>query len=490
MVAFLFTNLISAPVDPEQKKKVKDDKEYRDDFNYEVQMLNYAFALIYQNFHEKIPAQKLLYYVLRGMASELDPFSHFEEPKDDKEVKIRLKGKYGGLGFIVSKKDGYIVVVSPFEDTPASEAGLEPGDLIVKIDDKVTHKMDINVAVKIMRGEEGTPITLTIKREGEKKLLIKKLIRRVIKLPSVKKHYYEELKIGYVRLIQFNEDSGKDTRKAFEEFKDKYGKEIKGIILDLRRNPGGYLTGAVEVASIFLKTGKLVVYTKGRIPAANSTYLVTKKPVFPKLPLVVIVDEGSASASEIVSGAIKDWKRGVLIGKKTFGKGSVQHIYNLPDKSAFYLTVAKYYTPKGICIDKKGIVPDIVVDFKRPKKEKKNEDNDSEADSSLESEIKSKLKKLDSDSKKGMKKDNKDEKKDLKKDKKKDVKKDVKKDEKKDNKEDDKDKKDLELKKSDKKKKTYEPILDSQLKSALDILQALNILKKDFDKVKETSNEK
>jgi carboxyl-terminal processing protease len=417
-------------------------------------LLNYAFTLVYKNYYQKYPAQELFYKVLKGLGKELDPFTHFEPPRTNKNITTQLKGKYGGLGFIVSKKDGYLVVISPFEGTPAYKAGLQPGDLIVKINAKRTHNMSLNEAVSLMKGEPGTKVTLTIKREGKKGLIVKELTREIIKLPVVRKYYFKKEKIGYVRLIQFNEDAGGDTRKAFEEIKAKHP-DVKGLILDLRHNPGGFLRNAVKVASIFLPQGKLVVYTKGRIPTANESYLVKDTPVFPEKPLVVLVDRGSASASEIVTGALKDWKRAIIVGKKTFGKGSVQNIFNLPDGSAFYITVAHYYTPKGVCINKIGIEPDIDVDYKLLEKSKKNVVKKKDSDK-LEKQIETALDKMKNVQKTGSKA------------------------------------KKVQKKSADKKKGTTEkvvskkskakdknkPLMDTQLKSALDILKALSILHK------------
>ncbi|GAB4278921.1 MAG: S41 family peptidase [Candidatus Rifleibacteriota bacterium] len=316
---------------------------------------------------ENIDEQKLIYGAIEGMLKKLDdPYTRFMEPKVFKEMQVETQGEFGGLGIVISIKDRMLTVVSPIDDTPAARAGILAGDMIVKIDGKDVIDIALHDAVKLLRGPAGTKVTITILREGENETKDYELTREIIKLPSVK-YWTISPHIGYIRLTQFIQTSSEDLEKALIDL-EKHG--AKSIILDLRNNPGGLLTAAVEVGRKFIPKGD-IVSIKGRDGEEN-TYSSFFK-YHPLLPLIVLINEGSASASEIVAGAIKDNKRGLLIGKKTFGKGSVQTVISLNDGSAMAMTTALYYTPSGINIHKKGIHPDIEVDLLKLDKNQQEE---------------------------------------------------------------------------------------------------------------------
>jgi carboxyl-terminal processing protease len=269
------------------------------------------------------------------------------------------QGRFGGLGIEITVKGGILTVVSPIEDTPAAKAGVKPGDQIFKIEEEFTKDMSLVDAVKKMRGPRGTKINLTIKREGVSDLIEISLMRDIIRVQSVRSRTLEP-GYGYIRLAQFQERSDRDMQRALEKMTaEKSG--IKGLVLDLRNNPGGLLTQAVRVSDMFLESG-LIVYTEGRIEAQKQKYFAQKEGTWNDFPIVVLVNGGSASASEIVAGALQDHRRAVVLGTKTFGKGSVQTILPLDDNSALRLTTARYFTPKGRSIQATGIVPDITVE--------------------------------------------------------------------------------------------------------------------------------
>jgi carboxyl-terminal processing protease len=292
------------------------------------------------------------------MLKDLDPHSSFLTPEEYGEMKVDTKGVFGGLGIEIAIKDSVLTVIAPIDDTPAQKAGLLAGDKIVKIGDKFTKDMTINEAVSQMRGAVGTNVTIHIFRDSFESPKPYTITRATIKVKSVK---FKELGdgFGYVKLVQFQETTSADLEKALKQLKPKDG-ELKGLVLDLRNNPGGLLQEAVNVSKFFLSSGT-VVYTKGR--AANQDYIFKADgaKTEPNYPIIVIVNGGSASASEIVAGALQDHKRAVILGTTTFGKGSVQTIVPLADGSAVRLTTSKYYTPSGRSIQAKGIEPDIVV---------------------------------------------------------------------------------------------------------------------------------
>lgn len=310
---------------------------------------------------ENVDEQQLIYGAIEGMLKKLDdPYTRFMEPKVFKEMQTETQGEFGGLGIVISVKERMLTVISPIDDTPASRAGIMAGDMITKIDGKDVIDVPLHDAVKLLRGPVGSKVVVTILREGQNKTKDYELEREIIKVPSIK--YWvlgKNNDIGYIRLTQFIQTSAEDLEKAMIKL-EKYG--VKSLILDLRNNPGGLLTSAVEVGRKFVPKGD-IVSIKGRDGEEN-TYSSFFK-YHPTLPLVVLINEGSASASEIVAGAIKDNKRGILVGKKTFGKGSVQTVISLNDGSAMALTTALYYTPSGVNIHKTGIHPDIEVDLKK-----------------------------------------------------------------------------------------------------------------------------
>jgi carboxyl-terminal processing protease len=311
-----------------------------------------------ESYVEETDSKDLIYSALNGMLRSLDPHSGFLTPEDYKEMQVDTKGEFGGLGIQISIRKGVLTVISPIEDTPAWEAGILAGDMIIKIEDEYTKDMTLQDAVKRMRGTKGTSITITIVSDGEKSPRDVTIIRDIIKVKSVKSRVIED-DIGYVKITQFQERTSNDLADALKKL-DKEG--ISSLVLDLRNNPGGLLSSAVDVSGRFLNKGQLVVYTKGRA-RAKTEYRTRISSTFSK-PMVVIVNQGSASASEIVAGAIKDWKRGIILGTQTFGKGSVQSVVPLSDGSGLRLTTSRYYTPSGVSIQNTGITPDITVKIK------------------------------------------------------------------------------------------------------------------------------
>jgi len=316
-------------------------------------------SIVRKNYVEEVETKNLVNGAINGMLNSLDPHSAYLTPELYKDLQMDTQGRFGGLGIEITVKGGVLTVVSPIEDTPAFKAGIKPGDMIFKIEDEFTKDMTLVDAVKKMRGPKGTKINLSIKREGVPELIDFTLVRDTIRVQSVRSRVLES-GYGYIRLAQFQERSDRDVQKALEKLAaEKSG--LKGLVLDLRNNPGGLLTQAVRIADLFLDSG-LIVYTEGRIESQKQKYFAQKDGSWMDFPMVVLVNGGSASASEIVAGALQDHKRAVVLGTKTFGKGSVQTILPLDDNSALRLTTARYFTPSGRSIQATGIVPDIVVD--------------------------------------------------------------------------------------------------------------------------------
>ena len=312
---------------------------------------------------DKATYTNLTYGALKGMLNSLDPHSQFMEPQVYLDMKEDTEGKFGGIGIVISmSKDGFLTVVAPMEDTPGARAGLLPGDRIIKIDGKMTDKLSLQEAVRLLRGDPGTKVTITTFRLKAKdpgdKIKDHAIERAEIKVDSVKDAKILTDGIGYVRITQFNEPTASEFEKALEKLQEQ---GMTALILDLRNNPGGLLESARRVASEFVSSGELIVSTEGRDPAQKSVYRSLSGKKMLNLPLVVLVNEGSASGSEIVAGALQDLKRAVLVGETTFGKGSVQSILQLGDGSAMRLTTAKYYTPSHKVIHEHGVTPDIVV---------------------------------------------------------------------------------------------------------------------------------
>jgi len=334
----------------------------------DFQPLIEAYQTIQTQYIEKVRPSKLIQGAIKGMIESLeDPHSHWMEPRTYKEMETEKEGKFGGLGIQITIKDNFLTIVSPLEETPASEAGIEPGDRIIKIEGKSTEGITLIEAMEKLRGEPGTQVKITIQREGEKKYLDFNLTRAIIKFPNIKQKMLPN-DIGYIKIMGFtNENTDKDLKAALVQLKD--GK-IKGFILDLRYNPGGLLSQAIEVADEFLDSG-VIVSTKGRVSSQNRIYQARPGGEAVDMPLVVLINGGSASASEIVAAAIKDHNRGILMGTKSFGKGTVQSIIPLTNQGAIALTTAKYYTPSGESIEGKGIEPYLKVEAFKPTEEEK-----------------------------------------------------------------------------------------------------------------------
>jgi carboxyl-terminal processing protease len=316
-----------------------------------------VLAIVQKNYVEPVTTKQLINGAITGMLASLDPHSAYLTPDLYRDLEVETRGSFGGLGLEVTVKDDLLTVVSPIEDTPAYKAGVKAGDQIVKINDDFTKGMTLTDAVKRMRGPQGSKIHLTIHRKGVPELFTVTVTREVIKIKSVKA---KELRHGYdyVRVSSFEEGTGDDLQKALDKFRAEHNGQIKGLVLDLRDNPGGLLNQAVQVGDEFLDGG-LIVYTQGRQESQQQKYFSHRKKDFVDYPMVVLVNGGSASASEIVAGALQDQRRAITVGTQTFGKGSVQTILPLDDHSALRLTTARYYTPNGRSIQAVGITPDV-----------------------------------------------------------------------------------------------------------------------------------
>ena len=339
----------------------------------DLQLLSAVFGKIKSDYVEPVSDEKLIREAINGMVRGLDPHSDFLDADAFKELQVSTQGKFGGLGIEVGVEDGIVRVISPIEDTPAFRAGVKTGDLIVKIDDTATRGMPLNKAVELMRGKPGTPITLTILRKDAESLLTFPLVREEINVKSVNAKMLEP-GYGYVRIRNFQERTGEDLARVLKDFY-KQG-DLKGLVLDVRADPGGLLNQAVAVSAAFLPKDALVVYTDGRTPDARMRLTASRENYqrrgddwfrdlpagVKKVPMVVLVDGGTASASEIVAGALQDHKRAVVMGAPTFGKGSVQTILPIGANAGLKLTTARYYTPAGRSIQAKGIEPDMVID--------------------------------------------------------------------------------------------------------------------------------
>ncbi|MFK8078686.1 MAG: S41 family peptidase [Granulosicoccus sp.] len=317
-----------------------------------------VFSRIKNDYVEEVSDEELLEYAIRGMLNGLDPHSAYLNTEEFNELRIGTTGEFGGLGIEVGLEDGFVKVVSPIDDTPAARAGIESGDLIIRLDDTPTKGLSLNDAVKLMRGKPGSILTLTIIREGEDKPLNVDIKRDIIKVTSVRNRILED-DFGYLRISNFQTKTTTDMLKAIKKMNSEANNgNLRGLVLDLRNNPGGVLSGAVGVSDAFLNDG-MIVYTDGRESDSKLRYDATDGDVLNGAPLVVLVNGGSASASEIVAGAMQDHGRGVVLGSKTFGKGSVQTIQDLPAGGAVKLTTSRYYTPNGRSIQALGIEPDI-----------------------------------------------------------------------------------------------------------------------------------
>ena len=321
----------------------------------ELRTFTEVMSMVKKHYVEEVKTKDLVYAAIKGMLSSLDPHSSFMPPDAYKDLQAETKGEFGGLGLQVGIKEKVITVIAPIDDTPASRAGIKAGDQIVSINTESTKDMPLQDAVSKMRGAPRSSVTVGIVREGWKEAKDFTMIREIIKIKSIKAKMIEG-NIGYIKLSQFQEQTSFDLAAALRKLSDE---KFSAIILDLRNNPGGLLNSSIDVASQFLPKGKLVVYTKTRT-GEKSEFLTEGDKNYPQ-PMIVLVNEGSASASEIVAGAMKDWNRAVILGTQTFGKGSVQTVIPLSDGAGLRLTTAKYYTPKGTSIQNTGITPDIIV---------------------------------------------------------------------------------------------------------------------------------
>jgi len=322
----------------------------------ELDLFGESLAIIQQKYVEEKEFKDLIYGALSGVARSLDAYSQFLKPEDYKELLVETEGKFGGLGIEITMREGVLTIVSPIEGTPAFDAGLKPGDVIVKIEGEVTKDITLNDAVKKMRGDPGTDITITIFREKERKLQDVTITRAIIKIKDIRQARILKDGVGYVKLAEFRERTSRDLATALQKL-EKEG--MTSVILDLRNNPGGLLVSAVEVASQFLEDGKIIVSTKSR-SGETIYYKSVPLPVkYLEIPMAVLINGGSASGSEIVAAAVRENNRAVLVGEKSFGKASVQSVIPLSNGAALRLTTAKYYTPEGTSIHEKGVIPDI-----------------------------------------------------------------------------------------------------------------------------------
>ena len=337
-----------------------------------------VLGLVQKNYYKEVNVPELVEGAVKGMVMTLDPHSGYLPPDTYKELQVETKGEFGGLGIEISVRDGLLTVISPVEDSPAARAGVLAGDQIIKIDDEFAKNLSLVDAVKKMRGPRGTPITLTVHRDGYPDLIPFTIIRDIIKVKSVRSRLLSD-NFGYMRIAQFQEDTFNEYSESILELKKKNGgKDLRGLVLDLRNNPGGLLTQAIRVSDIFLKDG-IIVYTDGRLESQKHKYLARDDRNEPEYPLVVLVNGGSASAAEIVSGALQDAGRALTLGTQTFGKGSVQTIIPMNDnRSALRLTTALYFTKSGRSIQAQGVTPDMVVQPK-PREIKLEELRDAES---------------------------------------------------------------------------------------------------------------
>src|SRR6266850_6320952 len=328
-----------------------------------LRLFTEVLSIIQSQYVDELPPKEIIYSAIKGTLRGLDQHSSFLDPEMYREMQVETSGSFGGVGIEITLRDDVLTVVAPIEGTPAYRAGIQPGDRIVKIEGISTKDMQLTDAVKRMRGKPGSKITITIMREGWAEPKDFDIVREQIRIQSVKNAELEP-GIEYIRLRQFQEQTGNDIETALEKYSK--GKQIAGLVLDRRNNQSGLLTATDEVAQKFLDPGKLIVYTEGRVRNQNMRFQASGKHVYSDFPMVVLVNQGSASASEIVAGALQDWGRAVVLGTQSFGKGSVQTIIPLSDGSGLRLTTAKYYTPNGRTIHGKGITPDIIVEAPKP----------------------------------------------------------------------------------------------------------------------------
>jgi carboxyl-terminal processing protease len=342
----------------------------KNDLYKQVELFSDTLAIIQEDYVDEAKPKDLIYGALKGMLSSLDPHSQFLDPDTYNELKIDTEGKFGGLGIEITIKDGMLTIITPIEDTPAWRAGIKSGDRIVKINDELTREMTLTDAVKKMRGKPGVVIKLSVLRESDKKILDFSIKRDLIKIKDVKNVQILEDGIGYIRLTEFRENTSQQFNAAITSLSKQ---KMNALILDLRNNPGGLLEEAARITGKFIPQGKLIAYTKSRKTSQDVRFTsLVKNPIL-NLPLVILINEGSASGSEVVAACLQDYKRAMIIGTKSFGKGSVQAIIPLGDGSALKLTTSKYFTPSGKVIHGNGVVPDIIVEALDPAARKKED---------------------------------------------------------------------------------------------------------------------
>lgn len=343
----------------ETKAPAQKPKDPVADLYSQIELFSYALTTVQSEYVDEKTPQDLIYGSLKGMLGSLDPHSQFLDPEEYAELKTETEGKFGGLGIEISIRDGLLTVIAPIEDSPAWKVGIKAGDRIVRIEKELTKDLSLTDAVKRLRGDPGTEVNVTILREDEYKIHQFKIVREVIKVQDVKDTQILEDKIGYLRLTEFREESSAEFHAAIQQLKTA---GADSLILDLRNNPGGLLNVAIQITEEFLPKGDLIVSTRGRRESQNAdSYSDSAKDKVLDWPMVVLINEGSASGSEILAGALKDHGRAVLVGTKSFGKGSVQSVVALPDGSGLRLTTSKYFTPSGVSIHGTGITPDVVI---------------------------------------------------------------------------------------------------------------------------------
>jgi carboxyl-terminal processing protease len=374
---FLITQKVRADEEKKMEKKEISKKDSKDDLFSKVELYSYALTTIQSEYVDEKTPTDLIYGSLKGLLSSLDPHSQFLEPDDYKDLKTETEGKFGGLGVEITIKDGLLTIITPVEDTPAWKVGIKPGDRIVKIEKELTRDMTLDDSVKRLRGDPGTIIHLTILRESDEMIKEFTIKRELIHVQDIKNPHLIDKHIAYIRLTEFRENSYKEFHEALKKLK---AQGADSLIVDLRNNPGGLLSVSISISQDFLPNGKTIVSTKGRhITSETIAKSTNTNGDFLTWPMAVLINEGSASASEIFAGAMKDNKRAVIVGAKSFGKGSVQSVIPLPDGSGLRLTTAKYFTPSGICIHGIGIIPDIEAkqihkEHKEDKKDKNKKD--------------------------------------------------------------------------------------------------------------------
>ncbi|MDD5428122.1 MAG: S41 family peptidase [Candidatus Omnitrophica bacterium] len=336
-------------------------KVSKSDLYTQLELFADAISLVRANYVDEVDPKKIIYGAMRGMLASLDDYSQFMDPEEYEEIRTETKGEFGGIGTEISIRDGILTIITPIAGTPAEEAGIKPGDKVVKINGKITKNITLSDAAKQMRGKPGSMVTLTIWREKDQKIMNVPIKRAVIKIRSVKRAELVDGKTGYIRLVEFQDTTKRELEEALKKLESQ---GMDALILDLRYNPGGVLEAAIDVAEKFLPKDKVIVSIKAREPEQNAVFKSSGRYTHPDHPLIILVNEGSASAAEIVAGATQDNKRGIVLGAKTYGKASVQTVVPLRDGSAVRLTTAAYLTPSGKLIKDSGILPDVAVELK------------------------------------------------------------------------------------------------------------------------------